>query len=436
MAVAFCLFVFPLLPPGLSRAGVEEGYPVGVSCPGDCNADGVVVAAELVAGSMSAWANDVERCAAMDADGSGHVTAEELLEASSAVFGRCRAIVEPETLWGVDSNYVRLFELQGRTWQVEGRQVDPIEEFTRRGANAFRLRIWVENDPGDPQPGTLERHARLLARRAQHLGLYVLPVLFMSRGWGADTEQDAPTEWAELSLAERAEVARLWAKDATERLRLDGIRTRLYAIGNETDYGFCGAFEVTEDLDRLEREIWPAAARLMRATAEGVRAGSGRGDLRFVVHISRGWDPEFALAYFRTMLAEGVPIDLAGLSYYPNSWGEERARRFDTTVERLSRELGLPVLVAEYAYAAEARVPGWREALPGYPLDEAGQARFVGDFCRRVFDDPRLRGAFYWSPEEAHAIFDWSVMGLFRPSFDGHSPGARPALGALDCRVR
>lgn len=357
-----------------------------------------------------------------------------------------REPARPAKLWGIDANYVMAFEESGRTWSTGGVRVDPIEEMRRNGADVFRLRLWVEDQPGNLEPGTLDRHARALARRAQTAGLYVIPTLFMSQGWGADNRQDAPAAWANLSVDDRATAARAWARDAVGLLLADGLRTSTYGIGNETDYGFCGAFEISDDLDYLRRNIWPDAAKLMRATLAGIEDATGRNDLEIILHISRGYDSRLAAAFFSTMRAHGIPVSLAGLSYYPSDWGADRTAQFDTTVSRLVTDLALPVFVAEYAYPAEAsstnccRLSSYccthfccchRCAIDGYPLTEAGQAGFVRDLRRRVFEDPRFAGAVYWSPEEAVRLFRWSAMGLFQPTFDGHAPGPRQALAAL-----
>ena len=339
-------------------------------------------------------------------------------------------VVRPAKLWGVDANYVAAFEDAGGEWRVDGANVDPIATLKAHGANVFRLRIWVENQPGNLEPGTLA-DARPLARRAQAAGLYVIPTLFMSKGWGADSSQDAPLHWGSLSLADRAAAARQWAAEATRQLRTDGIQTRTYGIGNETDYGFCGVFQMTSDLGVLRQTIWPQAATLMKATIQGIEEAAGRTDLEFILHISRGHDTELALAFFETMRNQGVKVSLAGLSYYPSSWGQSGHDQFDVTVSRLHSELGLRVFVPEYAYPAESRWSGWNHAIAGYPLDEAGQAKFVRDLRSRVFTDSRFEGAIYWTPEEALTDADWSVMGLFVPSPDRKSPAARAALDAL-----
>ena len=190
-------------------------------------------------------------------------------------------------------------------------------------------------------------------------------------------------------------------------------------------------FEKTLDLDTLRARIWPAAAALMRATIAGIRAADPQPDLEFMLHISRGYDPEFARAFFATMRAEGVDFSLAGLSCYPSAWGQEQYERFDATVGVLAGEMGLKVVIAEYAFPAEPRLAGWNKPIAGYRFDEQGQAAFVRDLKRRVFSDPRLEGAFYWSPEEIMAAADWSVMSLFQPDPLRRSPRPRLALDEL-----
>jgi len=337
----------------------------------------------------------------------------------------------PEHLWGVDANYVIVFEELGGTWRVDGVEVDPIEAFATHGAEVFRLRIWVDNHPGNQEPGTLEDDALALAVRAQEAGLYVIPTLFMSRGWGADIAQDAPLDWADLSIADRAAAAKAWAKDAVTRLMGEGIVTNTFGVGNETDYGFCGVFQMTDDLDVLRTAVWPDAAVLMRATIEGIEEATGNPDPEILLHVSRGQDPDLAVAFFQTMQQQGVDFSLAGLSYYPSSWGQAGYEQFEVTVDRLDEELGLPVVIPEYAYPADDRWVGWNDQVDDYALSEEGQAAFVRDLKARVQTDPRIEGAVYWSPEEALESADWSVMSLFQSHPLRQSPGARLALDEL-----
>src|ERR1035437_1502909 len=62
----------------------------------------------------------------------------------------------------------------------------------------------------------------------------------------------------------------------------------------------------------------------------------------------------------------------------------------------------------------------WNHPAEGYPLSDAGQARWIADFVAVVRGDPNFAGAFYWSPEwydgglwDAFALFD--ANGVARP---------------------
>lgn len=343
-------------------------------------------------------------------------------------------VERPSVLWGVDANYVRVFEDMGYSWTVDGRRVDVIDELARRGAQVYRLRIWVENKPGNREPGTLG-DAIPLARRAQRAGMYVIPTLFMSQGWGADTNQDAPGAWAELPLEARADAAREWTVMAVERLKEAGIRSRTWAIGNETDYGFCGEFRMTADLPVLRQTVWPRAAVLFRATIDGVQQACDGEDPEFILHLSRGYDTDLVLAFFQTMQAENVPVDLAGLSYYPSAWGQERTGRFGETVARLWEQFGLRTFIAETAFPAADTWAGWNKPIAGYSMDPAGQALFLRELREQAFADARIAGAVWWSPEEISPYADWSVNGLFQTADSRlRSAGARPALFELSAK--
>jgi len=164
---------------------------------------------------------------------------------------------------------------------------------------------------------------------------------------------------------------------------------------------------------------------------DGIARADPDPDLEFFLHVSRAYDTRFVLAFFETMRAAGVGSPLAGLSYYPSAWGQSRYEQFDTTVEELRTRLSMKVIVAEYAFPAEPRWEGWNQPIAGYPFDQQGQADFVHDLKARVMTDPRLEGAFYWTPEETLTTADWSVMSLFLPDPSRHSPGARLALDQL-----
>jgi len=74
-------------------------------------------------------------------------------------------------------------------------------------------------------------------------------------------------------------------------------------------------------------------------------------------------------------------------------------------------------LICETGYPATAHFGGqfaeWNLPAEGYPLSDAGQARWIADLTAVIRNDPNFAGVFYWSPEwyngglwDAFALFD------------------------------
>jgi arabinogalactan endo-1,4-beta-galactosidase len=331
-------------------------------------------------------------------------------------------------LTGVDANYAPAMAAQGAVWKSGSTPVDLLPELHRRGANAFRVRVWV----GDDGPSRLT-YATNLALQAQRAGMKPFIVLFLSEDWADLMKQPAPLAWRDLPFEEKLARVKRYARETARHFRQAGVRTDLYGIGNEADFGLCGEYEDSwpnrVSTQYMAARIWPREARIIRAAQEGVLAANPRA--RFVLHLAQWWAPEYAVAFLQAMDREQVRVDDLGLSYYPSSGLSPRSRLhdLDRAVRRIQRWRSVPVIICEYAYPSEPGFPGqfasWNKPVEGYPLDEAGQARWTADFlafCRR---HPCIRGAFYWSPEWNTPEM-WAAFALFRP--DG---SARPGLACL-----
>ncbi|NDJ78115.1 MAG: hypothetical protein GYB65_17845 [Chloroflexi bacterium] len=334
-------------------------------------------------------------------------------------------LTSDDFLTGADASYIPLGEQYGGLWYAQQAEVDPLALLAANGVNALRLRVWVGESGESKMDQVLP-----FAERAVAAGMQVYPVLFLADDWTDVNKQDAPAIWADLALEQRAVAIRAYTEDTVTRLLATGITVPYYEIGNEIDYGIAGVFAEPEqrDLATLRADIWPQTALLVQAAVEGIRAADP--DARIMLHIAQSYDPVFSVTYFHTMRELGVDYDIAGLSYYPTSLGPLSYPQFCATVDRLDRELGLPIVLAEYAYPAEPPTGGafgaWYNDLPGYPLSPPGQAQFVADFLADLRAHPAVIGAYYFSPT-LHWIGElWGPFALFDPA-----GRARPAVGAF-----
>jgi len=326
---------------------------------------------------------------------------------------------------GIDASYIPQAIDRGMNWYVDSTPVNPLELFAAQGVDGFRLRIWV----GDDGESRLN-YATDMALQAEASGLRVYPVLFLSPSWADVNSQDVPPEWEELSLEDRAQAIRVYAEDTTRHLLDAGLQPPYYEIGNEIDFGVSGVFAAfgQRDLDTLREDIWPQEALLLQAAIEGVRAADP--EAAIMLHIALSIDPVFASAFYTSMQELGVDYDHIGLSYYPPAFGPLMSAELCRTLDILDEQLGLPVVIAEFAYPASIPTGGpfgyWKHALPGYPLTPEGQASWIADFLASLRANPNIVGAYYFSPDFSWSGELWSPFALF-----DETNTARPGLGAL-----
>ncbi len=271
-----------------------------------------------------------------------------------------------------------------------------------------------------------------LAKRAAQIGLKPYLILFLSDDWADVNKQPAPAEWADLTLEGRAQAIHQYANETAEHFIQQGIQMDFYEIGNEIDYGIAGVFANTKhsrDPNNLRQSIWSDEAFLIKAAIEGVRNADP--EAKILLHIATSWSPDFASAFFQAMTDFGVDYDYAGLSYYPSAFGPLTAIQFCVTLDRLSTEIGKPIIIAETAYPAEPPKGGlfhdWRRSIYGYPLTPEGQAWWLMDFLEAMRGRGDVLGVYIFSPDFWFSGELWGPFALF--DSDGR---ARPGVASLN----
>ena len=78
--------------------------------------------------------------------------------------------------------------------------------------------------------------------QAQKSGLKPYLVIFLSDRWADFTKQPRPKSWGELDPEALKQTVRRYCQDVVRHFQSEGIQLDMYAIGNETDLGICGAF--------------------------------------------------------------------------------------------------------------------------------------------------------------------------------------------------
>ena len=140
----------------------------------------------------------------------------------------------------------------------------------------------------------------------------------------------------------------------------------------------------------------------------GARAGNPRRHpLPIMLHFDQGGDNAGSRYFFDHLVAEGVPFDVIGLSYYPFWHGTLSQLR--TNLDDMATRYRKDVMVVEHQYAWTLGWGDttnnfvWEEAQlsPGYPASPAGQLSMASDILSMLARVPGHHGAgfFYWEPE-------------------------------------
>jgi arabinogalactan endo-1,4-beta-galactosidase len=259
-------------------------------------------------------------------------------------------------------------------------------------------------------------------------------VIFLSDDWADLTKQPAPKAWKDMSLEQRVEAVRDYARAAVTHFRAHGLTTHLYEIGNEIDYGICGAYPSKhgkKDPLSLAAGSWLDAAKLIQACQHGVKEADP--DAKFMLHIAHWWDGDFCVAFFQFMIAHEAQVDYAGLSYYPSSGigASVTMAQFEAVLDWLGKEVDQPIIIPETGYPSTSDFTGqfasWRHEVPGYPLSPEGQQKWLGDFLTLCRTNSKVIGVFYWSPEY-YGEGMWKAFALF--DSEGNARPAWKAFGA------
>jgi arabinogalactan endo-1,4-beta-galactosidase len=340
----------------------------------------------------------------------------------------------PGMIVGHDLSFAVQEAAAGAVYTDHGRVATPERILADHGGNYVRLRLWV-----DPPAGYSDLNSVLtMARRAKAAGMRVLLDPHYSDFWADPQKQATPGRWADQDLPTLARTVRTYTRDVLNRLSAQGTPAGMLQLGNEIRNGVLWP---AGEIDWTTGTGWDALGTLLRAAATGARDARGPTP-KLVIHFDQGGDNAWSRSFFDHIVAERVPFDVIGLSYYPfwhGTLSNLRANMNDLAV-RYDRDVA--VVETQYGWTlANGDTLGnflWQDSqlLPGYPATPAGQTAFLNDLLSINAAVPGHHGAgiFYWQPEWIPGV-GWAPgegtpndnLTLF--DFDGH---ALPSIDFAD----
>ncbi|NUQ90920.1 MAG: arabinogalactan endo-1,4-beta-galactosidase [Glycomyces artemisiae] len=318
--------------------------------------------------------------------------------------------------------------------KANGRPGDAVQILADSGVNTLRAKVWV-----DPADGYNDKdHVVALGKRAKRAGMDLMVDFHYSDAWADPGKQNKPAAWAELPFADLKTAVYEHTADVLGALRRAGVKPTLVQVGNETNGGLLWPDGRWDQLEQMA-ELLAAGCDAVHDTAPQAKA---------VLHLAEGGNNGAFTWFFDNAVANGVPFDAIGASYYPYWHGPLSG--LEANLNDLAGRYGKPLYVVETAYPFTtedadgfANIVTDPEPVAGYPSSPENQVHWLEQIAEvvRNVPDGLGRGVVYWEPTwtgVAGAGWDpadpssgngWENQALF--DFDGKPlPGLR-ALGRL-----
>ncbi len=315
------------------------------------------------------------------------------------LFERVPASTIPDR--GADLSFEPQEEAAGARFSDDGAPGSALSILDRHGVNYVRLRLWV-----NPPAGYSDLASDLaMARRVVAAGDRLYLDIHYSDFWADPTHQDIPAAWQGQSLAQLTQTVRRYTAEVIARFAAQGTPVDMVSIGNEIRNGILWP---AGEVDWAANTGWANLARLLKAGVAGARAANPPGHrLLVMLHFDQGGNNALSRTFYDHMVAEHVPFDVIGLSYYPFWHGSLSQMR--ANVDDLSVRYHKWIVIAESQYAwtlANGDSTGnfvWQasQLSSGYPASPGGQLSFYNDLLSILAQVPdhRALGMFYWEPE-------------------------------------
>jgi arabinogalactan endo-1,4-beta-galactosidase len=323
---------------------------------------------------------------------------------------------------GGDVSALERIEQGGAVFRDSGRAGDAVVILRDHGANAFRLRLFVNPNDSEVQVNDLAYTLRM-ASRVKATGAKLLLDFHYSDTWADPGHQVTPAAWAALGIDSLEQQVERYSTDVVAALKQQGTLPDIIQVGNEIDGGMLwplgrvgGVYDTPAQWDQL--------TRLLKAGIQGIRSALGPGDsVRIMLHFAAGADSAGTAWFFDHVSGLGVPYDLIGLSYYP--WWHGSLANLHANLRATAARYGKDIMVVETGYPW--RAGGWENLVTNaaamtWPASPGGQAQFLQDLLRTVAATPNGHGAgvLWWYPEAVpvQGLFVWTggSLALFDPA--------------------
>jgi arabinogalactan endo-1,4-beta-galactosidase len=282
----------------------------------------------------------------------------------------------------------------GVYYETNGVATPCLQILKNHGCNIVRLRLYNNPSPANSDlPLGIQSPTNILdlARQAGALGLQIELTFYYSDGWA----NNVPKAWASDSFSQLTNDVYNFTTNFMAEMQAQGTTPQYVSLGNEINNGgILLPFGSTTN--------WTQLAQLLKIGYAGVKAVSP--STRVILHmntVSAG-----TVTYFLNQaLADGVPWDVTGCSYYP-FWTGLTAEQARDQIDTLYSDYKKPVIVMETGYNWNTNTcsgyPGQlaNDGPEPFPSTALGQKEFMLNCFNalKLVNNGECLGDLYWDP--------------------------------------
>ncbi len=300
---------------------------------------------------------------------------------------------------------------------IDGTQSDVLSLLKKYGMNSMRVRLFVNPTMQKAVIQDID-YVKKLGKRIKDAGLSFVLDFHYSDTWADPAAQSVPAEWGNLSVDEYTEKLYSYTKAVLEYLVSVGVVPDMIQTGNEISYGLMYSSSSGLFVDYLSDKNWDKFAAMLKSAGKACREVCP--SAKIILHIERVPQPLNCAKFANYMKQYEVDYDIFGLSYYPMYHGN--LAYLETALNKIEEATDKTIMIMETGYnSAYYPTDAKYDCQSIWPATESGQSLFIEQLVAKLNTHDRVKGLYYWFPEENESaslgwtdlLDGWTNRGLF-----------------------
>lgn len=300
---------------------------------------------------------------------------------------------------------------------IDGTQSDVLSLLRKYGMNSMRVRLFVNPTMQKAVIQDID-YVKKLGKRIKDAGLSFVLDFHYSDTWADPAAQSVPAEWGNLSVDEYTEKLYSYTKEVLEDFVNEGVVPDMIQTGNEISYGLMYSSSSGLFVDYLSDKNWDKFAAMLKSAGKACREVCP--NAKIILHIERVPQPLNCAKFANYMKQYEVDYDIFGLSYYPMYHGN--LAYLETALNKIEEATDKTIMIMETGYnTAYYPTDAKYDCQSIWPATESGQSLFIEQLVAKLNTHERVKGLYYWFPEENESaslgwtdlLDGWTNRGLF-----------------------